>query len=156
MEKIGIQGIFDDRDFQAGLRRYLSDIDAAERATGRAASQVTSSTGAINRAWQGAGAAIQTALGFLIGNVVCHGLERLADLLQSQASAAFEAVASYECLGYVVESLVARELAQGEEQIIQQQVRISLTESAKDWKTCATLKLRWWPTLAQRRPGWKS
>ncbi len=128
MEKIGIEAVWQDANFRAGWQRYIDSIAKAQAATSQTAAQIAQSGNIISNTWQGVGHVVQTALGFVIGDVVFEGLKRITGLLTDQAAAAYEAVASYERLSYAVTALVARDLSQGQEQIVQQQIRISLTE----------------------------
>lgn len=125
MEKIGLQAILDDRDFQRGLQSYLRGMDRAEGAT-------TSAQSSIGRAWSGMGSMIQTAFGFVIGNVIVDGFKRLSGVIMSTAGDAYEAVATFQTMGMAYESMLARELKLGEERTIQQQQRVSLTEKERE------------------------
>ncbi len=131
-ESIGLKALFDDRDFQNGLKRYLDGVSRAHGDTAKAAASVSSSTDAIGRAWSGLGGVMQSAMGFVVGGVIVKGFEAIGRAALNSAGDAYEAVASYERLALVTQTLVARELAQGQETTVLAQTRVSLTDEERE------------------------
>lgn len=125
MEKIGLQAVLEDAQFQSGLSRYLRGVQQASNATSQAASGGFSS---LSRATNALGSNLSStaggpmqqlsagtiALGTALGNLAADAIQAAISGLLSLGRAGFEAVASYEQMTLSVQSLVAREIARGE------------------------------------------
>lgn len=88
-EKIGLQAVLEDANFQRGLSNYMRGLDQMNRATGQASQSMTRSSGAIDGLGDAAGSAGGPigALGIAVGNLA-------ADLAVKLVSATWDAVGS--------------------------------------------------------------
>lgn len=88
-EKIGLQAVLEDANFQRGLANYMRGLDQMNRATGQASQSMTQSSGAIDGLGSAAGSAGGPvgALGVAVGNLA-------AELAVKLVSAAWDAVGS--------------------------------------------------------------
>ena len=51
-ERIGLQALFDDKDFQRGIANYTKKVEEATRSTDQAAGQITKDTKEIGKSWE--------------------------------------------------------------------------------------------------------
>lgn len=68
-EKIGLQALFDDKDFRAGIERYTKKVREAEGATDKAAGEISKSTEKIGESWKKVGTAA-TVMGAVLTAVL--------------------------------------------------------------------------------------
>jgi len=54
-QKIGLEALFQDAQFRAGIANYTKQVEAATKGTDKAAGDITKSTDKVGKSWQDAG-----------------------------------------------------------------------------------------------------
>lgn len=121
-ERIGMEAVLDDKNFQAGMSRYLKGINQMVDRTDRGSKSVSSF-----------GTAFASGIGAAIGTATINALEAAGRAIMGLGKEALDAVGSFEMMGLSFQTLVARDIARGKivEQTSQQIRTLSEEERAE-------------------------
>lgn len=113
----GIQYVV--QGFSQGLQQ-LSQLDKAQQTLGKSGSQLGGQFAGLGKSALGAGA--------ILGGAALAGVTALAGGLVYLGTQALDSYAKYERMSLSIQNLVARELSQGKEQLVQKQELARLTK----------------------------
>jgi len=79
-EKIGLQALFEDAQFKAGIANYTRSVASATQATEQSAQQITQSTQGIGAAWENVAALVSGVIGGYVVKQVAQAAWQLGEL----------------------------------------------------------------------------